>query len=454
MGKKKVIPFEEVQKHNGIGESHWTVINEEVYDISDFIQQHPGGIIIRIASGRDATTLFESYHPGTSMPKIMATLKSKAKHLGRCEDLPPKGDDAFFVTVRERVEKFLSENGIKRQYSEVISIGEWLGLIAAYAVLYYYGVIYQNYFAAALLGLVVARFGFLMHMGLHAGFSRSPLMNRLCGYSMDFIGSNSTVWTYEHQVAHHMDPNELGKDNDYSIGDPILRFNKDVGFNSLLHRWNHYLTMLVMPLGPWRWYVSDLFIVWSGVVGSVNFHTDMAEMLQVAFWKAFWGLRMVVLPCYWYGWSGIIPAVITNTLMAYYLQNIFIVNHIQSGLEPPKGSHWSVRQIFATSNWSSGSFFWNWVAGGLNHQIEHHLFPSVSYWVYPMIMPIVRDTCREFGLPYFNFSNYRDAWVGMFRHLETLAYEENDPKRPSPKMPEDLARSQRKVANKAVNKNE
>jgi len=289
------------------------------------------------------------------------------------------------------------------------------------------------------LGLVMTRLGFFMHMGLHAAFSHYPWLNRLCGYSMDLIGSNSQVWAFEHQVAHHMDPNEYEKDNDCAIGDPYIRFNKWIHYNSGWHKWNHWLTVAILPIGPWRWYFADWFIIYEGVVGSVRFHSTRSDFLRLVFWKVSWFIRMMVFPYIWYGWTGIIPTFLCNFLLAIYTENIFIVNHIQSELEPPTDGHWAVKQVCATSNWGSGSYFWNWFSGGLNHQIEHHLFPSVSHFNYPTIMPIVRDTCREFGLPYWNFTSWPNAWLSMFRHLETLSYEENDLSKPKPKLPSNLA---------------
>jgi len=278
-----------------------------------------------------------------------------------------------------------------------------------------------------------------MHNGNHAGFSHYPWGNVLGGFSMDFIGSSSLVWSMEHQVAHHMEPNEYQKDNDFAIGDPYLRFNKWIS-RSWWHKWNHILTVAIMPFGTWRWYFADIAIMLEGSVGSVKFHRTTMDLFNCFFWKFAWLLRFFVLPIYLHGFSSLITVVIVQFMSAEIMENIFIVNHIQSELDPPKNGHWAVRQVHATSNWSSGSLFWNWFSGGLNHQIEHHLFPSVSYFLYPKISPIVQQTCKEFNIPYFNFSNYSRAWYGMFHHLKTLGYDEQDPARPAPVLPRDLTK--------------
>ena len=77
----------------------------------------------------------------------------------------------------------------------------------------------------------------------------------------------------------------------------------------------------------------------------------------------------------------------------------------------------------ATSNWCSGSHIANFLSGGLNHQMEHHLFPSMSIYLYPYISPIVRQTCEEFNLPYRNFKSFGDAWFSMFEYLRKLGSE-------------------------------
>src|SRR5690606_25129221 len=116
----------------------------------------------------------------------------------------------------------------------------------------------------------------------------------------------------------------------------------------------------------------------------------------------FWFVFHVVFP---WAVSGSLSFALTSALLlmgisSQYLENIFIVNHIQDGLVPDPTEHWAVQQIKGTANWASGSFFWNFFSGGLNHQIEHHLFPSISQYCYPAIAPIVKQTCKEFNIPY------------------------------------------------------
>lgn len=414
------VTVDELAQHNGTNGSHWISIYGEVWDISEYLPKHPGGRIIRTAIGREGTTLFESYHPGYSLPKIMAALKSNGTFIGKLQGYQ-KSDDQFFKVVRERVEKALTEKKYGRHFYEWVGVTEVCLSVLAYFVCWYYAVFTLSIIASLLLGACAGRLGFLMHQGLHSAISHYATVNRLVGYCHNLIGSDYLVWSMEHQVAHHTFTNELEKDNDYSIGNPIVRFNHYLE-HSRFHRFNHIITFMLMPFGVWRWYVDDLNCIINGRVGSVKFHTDRGDFWSTLAWKAFWGIRNLVIPIYLWGFLwGMVPSVISMTIAAYYMENIFIVNHIQTGLEPKEGSHWAVRQVHTTANWGSGSHFCNMISGGLNHQIEHHLFPSITHYMYPVIHPIVLQTCREYNIPYYTFGSFWDAWYAMYRHLNTLA---------------------------------
>lgn len=86
---------------------------------------------------------------------------------------------------------------------------------------------------------------------------------------------------------------------------------------------------------------------------------------------------------------------------------------------------WAAVQCQTSVNWSSGSVFWNHFSGGLSHQIEHHLFPGICHTNYVHIHPIVKNTCKEFGVPYQNESNIAVAFFKMLRHLRSLGCEDS-----------------------------
>jgi len=238
---------------------------------------------------------------------------------------------------------------------------------------------------------------------------------------MDIAGSSATVWEHEHQVAHHMNPNEVDKDNDASIGYVLIRFHPDLQWK-WWHRFNHFITIFGMSFGFFKWVLSDFFVIYDAQIGSVSMHIRKIDFYRLYVFKGFWFVRNVFIPWYLFGFGRMMVLLSTFMIIgAHYLENIFIVNHIQSECSsPPVDSHWAVKQIWATANWSSASVFWNWFSGGLNHQIEHHLFPSMSTYVYPYIAPIVQQTCSEFNIPYSTYPTFLQAWLAMFGYLRSM----------------------------------
>jgi len=243
---------------------------------------------------------------------------------------------------------------------------------------------------------------------------------------MDVAGSNHILWQFEHQVAHHMDPNVPGKDNDCAIADPILRFHPAVG-RRWWHKINHYTTFFGITFGFWKWNASDVYYYFSQQIGSVKFHLNYSDWVSLLCFKVVWISVRVILPWYLHGFRTFFTGfVIFMAIGAHYLENIFIVNHIQEELLPKEDAHWAERQVMATTNWCGGGYIANFISGGLNHQVEHHLFPSYSTYVYPVIAPIVEQTCKDFNLPYNNHKTFIEAWLACANYLRDLGSDRFD----------------------------
>jgi len=241
---------------------------------------------------------------------------------------------------------------------------------------------------------------------------------------MDLAGSNCTIWGYEHQVAHHGDPNEYKKDNDCEIGAPVVRMHPLVPHSTQM-KYQHIIVPIAMTIGFFKWYVGDFEHFWNKSVGNVKMAIDRDDWVLLLLFKGFWFFVHIIVPIYYNGFTlAMLQCVVFMGLGGHYMENIFIVNHIQNGLVPPSNAHWATKQVMATANWKSGSVFWNWFSGGLNHQIEHHLFPSLSQYWYPHISAIVQQTCEEYNLAYSNYPDFSTAWFAMINYLKDMGNED------------------------------
>jgi linoleoyl-CoA desaturase len=270
-----------------------------------------------------------------------------------------------------------------------------------------------------------------MHTGNHCGSSIFPKLNDVLGRIINWIGGNQLVWKYEHQISHHLSPNILHKDNDCEIGYPFIRLHPQLPW-----KWYHLFQPVILlfgiSVGLLKWSISDPINIYYRKVGNISLPTlskrDWIELIGTKiFW---WGVHFIV-PCITWGTrQGVLSGVLKFGIASWYLENIFIVNHIQEPLMEKKREdsskdreHWAIQQIKGTSNWSAGSGWWNWLSGGLNHQIEHHLFPSIHPYLYPKISKVVKNTCQEFKLPYHNYSHFGSAWLDMFRLPRLFKFE-------------------------------
>jgi len=458
------ISLKQIEEHNGSDKkSSWIVLYGQVYDITSFISLHPGGNIIHYATGiADATCLFESYHGTSSMKKCHAFLMKHGKYLGK---LSTEADAKrnytidtndnhyidttldstnFFYILRNRVDTYLQKNYGGRHAFQMINQIEAILTLTAYCIATYYKSFECSYFAAICLGVIMARMGFLMHSGNHCAISSNSYWNRFVGLFMDIIGSSHYTWTYEHQIAHHMTPNEYHKDNDCEIGDPLFRFHplisnieqtnsnsikqKTSRFRIFLRRYQHILVPILMSIGFFKWTINDIEFLIKSKGGNVRLATKVTVIILTLISKVLWFIIHIILPYIYFGGKyTLITFIIFMVIGAQYLENIFIVNHIQEKLQMPVvhvdnqlSLHWAIQQVYTTANWKSGSYVATFLSGGLNHQIEHHLFPSMNIYLYPKIAHIVQEECNKFGLPYHNYSSFTSAWIDMFYYLKKL----------------------------------
>lgn len=425
---ERIISLEEVRLHDQPNDC-WTVINDRVYDITSFLRTHPGGSIIRLAAGRDATSLYQAYHPHSLHLNVRRLLYTLPK-LGLLDkpNLSRTDNALFYFAVKQRVEQFLDREDIGYHSMQIPLLIETYITLCAYFASAFYVAQSGSILASILNGFLTGRLGFIMHTGNHRAASGFGFINSFLGKLMNLIGGSQLVWLHEHQIAHHIAPNQLGHDNDCEIGYPWIRLHPRLKVLPE-HIFQPLSVFVGMTFGLMKWFISDFTSFRQKQIGYTRISFIGArDKVEFYLGKATYFAIHIVAPLCCLPVSTVLLTLFTKVAVgSHYLENIFIVNHIQTPLfepshvdpesEPDSKAHWAIKQVKSTSNWSSGSEWWNWFSGGLNHQIEHHLFPSMHPYLYPRISSIVRRTCAEFELPYYDYSSFGSAWLGMTRHL-------------------------------------
>jgi len=343
----------------------------------------------------------------------------------------------FFRTLNKRVNHYFKENNIKRT-------GNWKLYLKAVIMFSLYLVPYFLFLTLDMptwtqvvltfvMGIGLAGIGMnVMHDGNHGSFSSKKWVNKLMGSSIYILAGNVYNWQVQHNVLHHTYTNIHGHDEDMEAGH-IMRFSKHGKWHSM-HRFQQYYSLLLYGLLTINWAITADYLqmkrflkrklgygkepnpkkMWSTLI--------ITKIIYVSMWIV---IPMIFVNLPW--WKILLGFVIMHYTAGIILSLIFQLAHIVEDATMPLPDNtgtmkntWAIHQLFTTVNFSTKNRIMNWFSGGLNHQVEHHIFPHISHVHYTKISKIVRETAKEFNLPYHEYKTTRKALMAHFRHLRDM----------------------------------
>jgi linoleoyl-CoA desaturase len=338
----------------------------------------------------------------------------------------------FFNALKEKVDTYFKSNNIKetgnyKLYLKTILLS--LSAITLYVTLVFFTpTIGISLFLCALLGINLAGIGFnVMHDGAHGSFSTKTWVNEMMGYSLNLMGGSVYLWKYKHNVNHHSFTNIEGMDDDIDIK-PWIRVHEDQK-KYWYHRFQHIYWVGLYGLTYLLWiFVQDFKKYFTGKVGETPFR-KMDTKEHFIFWisKLLYIGAFIILPIFMVGFvDTVIGYLVTSFVCGLIIAVVFQLAHIVEDAEfatPDAPNYkieteWAVHQIQTTANFATKSKIVSWFTGGLNYQVEHHLFPRISHIHYPKISELVRETCEQFGVTYLEFPTVLSAVRSHVVHLK------------------------------------
>ncbi|WP_017733919.1 fatty acid desaturase family protein [Nafulsella turpanensis] len=346
----------------------------------------------------------------------------------------------FFNTLRKRVNQHFKENNITR-FGNKEMIGKTIVLLVAYlgsfaAILTLNVSVWLLLPFALLMGLAMAGIGMsVMHDALHGSYSKSAAVNKFMGRSLNFLGGSSFIWNIQHNVLHHTYTNIHGLDEDIETK-VIVRLCKHAPIKHF-YRYQHFYVFFAYGLMTLLMLVSDFIKLFKyhrrGIVEKKNIRVSR-EYFKMILYKGFYLFLMIGLPLLLTGlgwWQVLIGFLIIHLTAGYILSIVFQLAHVVEGAEQPMPDNdgsmqnaWAVHQLQTTANFSRNNRFLNWYVGGLNFQIEHHLFPNICHVHYRKLSKIVQQTAEEFQLPYNLKPSFGSALQSHIRMLKILGREQ------------------------------
>ncbi len=345
-----------------------------------------------------------------------------------------KDRSKFFATLRKRVDTYFKEEQLSKHANNTM-ITKSAVLLLSYVLPFILLLSIQPGPAISMIlwfimGLSLAGIGMsIMHDAIHGAYSTSKTVNKVMGYSLNLVGGSTFNWRLQHNVLHHTYTNVVELDED--IQDKlVLRFNPHTKV-----KWFHQLQWLyafffygILTL---YWVLAKDFIQFAKFTHS-GVNTDSraqnaVTLTKIIALKVIYFFIMLVAPTLFLG----IPftEVLLGFLLMHFVAGIILTvvfqlahtvegtSHPQPNAEGAIENDWAIHQLNTTVNFSPKNKWISWYVGGLNFQVEHHLFPNICHVHYPAIAPIVRQTAEEFGIPYMENETFGKA---VRSHIATL----------------------------------
>lgn len=343
-------------------------------------------------------------------------------------------NNLFFLSLKKETEAYFRTTGLKKTgnwklysktlilipvaialYVSLLAITMPVGLALALCVL---------------LGLTISSIGFnVMHDACHGSYSSRRWVNELLGLSLNALGGNAFFWKQKHNILHHTYTNIEGADDDIAQS-KLLRQSPTQEWMPI-HRYQHIYLTVAYSLTLFMWVaVRDFDKYFKRRIHNTPLQ-PMDRKEHITFWasKVLYLFFYVVLPILvvgplaWligYGVMGLVTGIV--------LSYVFQLAHAVEGPEFDSvgmddkviETEWAVHQIKTTANFAPNNKIISWFVGGLNFQVEHHLFPRVSHIHYPQLSKIVQEQCRQFGLPYHCFPTLSMAVVSHVRTMKKM----------------------------------
>ncbi len=284
---------------------------------------------------------------------------------------------------------------------------------------------WQALLASTSLGLAMTGIGFnVMHDGGHRAYSARVGVNRAMALMLDVLGGSSYVWNWKHNVHHHTNPNVAGLDVDIDI-QPLVRLSPEQPWHPW-HRLQFLYTWPLYSLLAIKWhFVDDFHDLLFSRIGNQPFPPPKGfDLLAVVLGKVLFFSYAVVIPLLVHPWWVVFAGYLaTSVVLSLSLALTFQAAHcvpLANAFDPHEPVEWAVHQARTSVDFAPGHPLWTWYLGGLNYQLEHHLFPRVCHVHYAALAPIVREVCLAHQVPYRVTASVSGALLEQLRWLFTM----------------------------------
>lgn len=357
-----------------------------------------------------------------------------------------KDQPDFYKTLKKRVNAHFKDKN-RSKHANVNMVLKTFFMIALYftpLALMISGVITSFWMMMlmwSIMGFGMAGIGLaIMHDANHGAYSKSQRVNNIVGFILNFMGGYHYNWRIQHNVLHHSFTNVDGYDEDIEK-QGLVRFSPNQERKKFFRFQIYYV--------PFLYGILTLYwFVFKDIEQTIRYNkknllqtqglTFRKAMTQVIFHKIWYFALTILLPIYmmdlpW--WTIIVGFVtmqfISGMILALIFQSAHVIEETEFYETDSNGcveNNWAIHQMKTTANFANGSIFFSWFVGALNYQIEHHLFPNICHVHYRDLAKIVKETAKEFNVPYHEHKTFFGALKSHFSLINDLGTGKYDQK--------------------------
>lgn len=343
----------------------------------------------------------------------------------------------FYKTVQKKVRRYFKYNKITK-YGNASMVIKSIVMISLYLVPYIFLLTFIDNVWLSFLMWIIMSFGMagiglsIMHDANHGAYSKNKYVNAIMGWLINLAGGSDKVWRIQHNVLHHTYTNVTGMDEDIDPGS-ILRFSPHEEWKKY-HKYQHYYAWFLYGMMTFLWITAkdfkQLFNYYKK--GLINKRDDsrtkswtVLVSSKIIYYGLFLVLPIIFSPVSW--WITLIGFALMHYITGTVLGLIFQTAHVVPSADYPMPNEsgdieadWAVSQLVNTADFAPKSRILSWYIGGLNFQIEHHLFPGICHVHYKKIARIVKSTAKEYNLPYISEKTFFSAVHSHYKMLKML----------------------------------
>jgi len=342
----------------------------------------------------------------------------------------------FAAALKKNVNDYFSKNGITKKgntkmvLKSVAMLSIFLAPFVVILTLPLSGWVIFPF--AVLMGIGMAGIGMsVMHDAVHGSLSKKGWLNSLFGNSIYMLGANVFTWKVQHNVLHHTFTNIEGFDQDIDSRN-LFRFTPQAPLKKI-HRLQFIYAFFFYSFMTLSKFISDFVHLFkynrAGYVKDqkTNIGFEYSRMIISKLSYLFIAIGFPLIFSSFGFWQILLGFLIMHLTAGFIMSVVFQLAHVVEGTDiaipDAEGNienEWVIHELLSTSNFGRNNRLLTWFVGGLNFQIEHHLFPNICHVHYKNLSPIVERTAKEYGLNYNLKPSFSHAVLSHIRVLKTL----------------------------------